>query len=467
VDHLSDGYLLLDPHLTILYLNPAYAGALGDTAANLTGRLLAEVVKGGTDEPVYRLATAALRGGTCQETEESAGERWFHLRAQPVPDGVVVGRVDVTPRRQLEASLLQNALHCRNVLEQLPTIHWAVDTDLRVTHSFGAGLAAIGLAEGEVAGLTLFEYLKTDDADCLPIRMHCRALSGDRVRYSDSNRGRHFDVLLEPLRGPGGAIRGVLGLAHDVTERHEAAEERGRLQEQLLQAQKRESLGLLAAGVAHDFNNLLLAITGSASLLLRELPPGEALESAALIKKAAERAAGVTRQMLDYAGKTMLSRRPLDLNRLLQENLPLFAAAMTGPLKTCLPDGLPAVYADPGQIRQVVMNLLLNAREATAATGGAVTLSTGHSDWLGRPAVYVDVSDEGSGILPAVKDRIFDPFFTTKGRGRGMGLSTVHGIVRAHGGSVTVQSEPGSGSTFRVNLPAGEEASAPESRGPV
>jgi PAS domain S-box-containing protein len=465
VDQLSDGYLLLDPDLTILYLNPAYAGALGGSAVDLLGRPLAEVLRGGIDEPAYRISVAALQSASGQRAEESAGDRWFQLHAQRVPEGVVVTRFDVTPRRQLEASLLQNALHCRNVLAQLPTIHWAVDTDLRITHSFGAGLAAIGVAEGEVSGLTLFEYFGTEDPDFLAIRMHCRALAGERVRYSDTHRGRLYDVLLEPLRAPGDGISGVLGLAHDVTERHAAAEERSRLQEQLLLAQKRESLGLLAVGVAHDFNNLLTAIAGSACLLLRELPPGGALESATLIKKAADRAAGVTRQMLDYAGKSIPSRRVVDLNELLRENLPLLAAASTGPLKTSLADGLPAVYADLVQIQQVVMILLLNAREATAAAEAPVSLATGHSDQLGCPGVYVEVVDEGCGIAPDVKSRIFDPFFTTKGKGRGMGLSRVQGIVHAHGGVVTVRSDPGTGSTFRVVLPAGEETPPPPGRG--
>jgi signal transduction histidine kinase len=467
LDGLGDGCLLLDPDLTVLYANAPFAQSVGRPATAMIGRPLPALLGDCSDSPLCRIALSALRENIQQEADVPEGDRWFHLRARPVPEGVVVTRTDVTARRQLEAKLLQNALHCRLVLEQLPTVHWSVDKELRPTHSFGAELAAIGLSDEQNRGLTFVGFLETDDPDSLTVRMHRRALAGERIRYSHTSGGRRFDVCLEPLRQPGGVIIGVLGLAHDVTGRHDAAEERARLQETLLLAQKRESLSLLATSLSHAFNNLLSAIAGSASLLLRELPPGPTHESAALIKKAADRAADVTRQMLVFAGKTVLSRRPLDLNELVRENLPALSAAVTGSvtLKTSLAETLPAVLADPGLLQQAVMNLVLNARDATADHGGAVTIATGRSDQLRVPGVYLDVSDDGCGMTDAVRARAFDPFFTTKGRGRGLGLSSVQGIVRSHGGDVLVQSDPGRGSTFRILLPAGDPHVPPAVRG--
>jgi two-component system, cell cycle sensor histidine kinase and response regulator CckA len=457
LDGFDDGCLLAGRDLTVVYANAAFVEWLGQPSSAVIGRPLPELVTGGAGSAACRVALAALESGGGHDTDECVGDRWFHFRARAVPAGVVIHRSDVTGR-QIDESLLQTALHCRLVLEQLPTIHWTVDADLRFTRSVGAGLAGLGLKEGEATGLTLFEYLQTDDPDLLTISMHRRALAGEHIRYADCIYGRHFDIALEPLRDPSERIVGVIGLAHDTTDRHREAEERARLQEQLLLAQKRESLGVMAAGVAHDFNNLLSAIVGSAGLLLRELPPGNGTyESAALIKKAAERAAEVTRQMLVYAGKSLPARRPIDLSELVRDNMSLLTAAFPrrAVLDVRLAEGLPAVHADSGQLQQVVMNLLLNASEA-APGGGTVTLATGTGTDNGRPIVFLEVADDGCGMTPEVRSRVFDPFFTTKGRGRGLGLSAVQGIIQAHGGHIQLTSERGRGTTFRVVLPAGE-----------
>jgi two-component system, cell cycle sensor histidine kinase and response regulator CckA len=464
LDGLADGCLLADRELTILYVNTAFDDSTGRPRLDLIGQPLTDVCGDPTLTAAHRVAVGALASGRWQDTEERDGDRWFRYRAHPVPEGVVVVRSDVSGR-QSDEEFLETARDCRLVLEQLPTVHWTVDTDLRFTRSIGAGLAGLGLAQGEATGLTLYEYLQTDDPDNLNIRMHHRALEGLRAEYSDVVYGRHFDITLEPLRDRNGEIAGVIGLANDVTDRQREAVERARLQEQLLLAQKRESLGILAAGVAHDFNNLLSAIVGSAGLLLRELPAGGApYESAALIKKAAERAAEVTRQMLVYAGKSILSRRSVNVNDLIHDNFALLNAAIPRrvTLEMRLADELPAVLVDSGQIQQVLMNLIMNATEAIAHQEGAVTVTTGIETTEKISRVFVEVADNGCGISPELQLRVFDPFFTTKGRG--LGLSAVQGIAHSHGGQIQLASVPGQGTRFRLLLPAGEPVS-PRSAG--
>jgi PAS domain S-box-containing protein len=467
LDALAEGCLVLDRDLRALYCNPAFAQALGRPAAELTGRCLPAVLPDFPATACHRLCRDALRTGRPHEADEADGDRFFHLRAHPVPDGVLVLRTDVTPRRQLEEELLQSALQGRIVLEQLPVVHWAVDPDLRFTRSAGAGLLPLGLADGKAVGQSLHEFFRTDDPDYFPIRMHRRALAGRPVRFEFEFSGRHFDVTLEPLRGRDGQVRGVAGLAHDVTDRRRDEEERARLQEQVFQAQKAESLAALACGVAHDFGNIAAAIRNAADLLLRELPDGAPPRALAeLIKRAGERASDVTRQMLVYAGKRAPDRRPLDLSTLVRENLPLLTATLPHRVsfQTALADGLPPVHADPGQMHQIVLNLLINAAQAVGRRGGTVRLTTGAAaPGPGVPPpppgaggyVFLEVADDGCGMPPEVQARVFDPFFTTKKNGRGLGLSTVQGVVRAHGGALQLASTPGKGTTFRVLLPAG------------
>jgi signal transduction histidine kinase/CheY-like chemotaxis protein len=258
--------------------------------------------------------------------------------------------------------------------------------------------------------------------------------------------------------------RCLLGISHDVTERIRA-------EEAIRLGQKMESLGVLAGGVAHDFNNLLAVMLGHNSLALRKLPPDS--PSRTHVEKAveaAERAAGLTRQMLAYSGRGHFEIRSVDLNQLVRQNLNLLAAALPKQveLHRRLPDGLPRVAADPSQMQQVVMNLILNAAEAIGNGKGSVLVSTAarevtQADDLRQPTgepllagLYVElrVQDDGPGMDTATLSRVFEPFFTTKATGRGLGLAAVQGIVRGHRGGLEAESAPGVGTTFAIYLPA-------------
>jgi len=253
------------------------------------------------------------------------------------------------------------------------------------------------------------------------------------------------------------------------------AEERRRLDDKLQQAQKLESLGVLAGGIAHDFNNLLTGILGNADLALLELSPeSPAREEIGQIRLASTRAADLTRQMLAYAGRGRFVSEILDLSKVVEEMLHLLESSICkqAALHCDLAPDLPAIEGDPGQIRQVVMNLITNASDALEEQPGLLSLRTGiceldGGDPLllqedaregGGPHVFLEVSDTGCGMDAETRARMFDPFFTTKFPGRGLGLAAMLGIVRSHRGAVRVESEPGRGTTCRVLFPVAERA---------
>lgn len=260
------------------------------------------------------------------------------------------------------------------------------------------------------------------------------------------------------------------GFISDITDRRQA-------EEALRQAQKMESLGILAGGIAHDFNNLLVAILGQTSLALSHLPanPLAARESVEKAVKAAERAADLTRQLLAYSGRGQFAIRALQLNDLIRENLELFEVSLpkTVQLHTSLAADLPLIEADAGQMQQIIMNLILNAAEAIGQRPGAITVQTGvqavdethtylwqytHEPLSPGSYVLLQVEDDGSGMDDATLTSIFDPFFTTKFTGRGLGLAAVLGIVRGHHGGLHVSSEAGRGTSFQLIFPIREIA---------
>jgi signal transduction histidine kinase/PAS domain-containing protein/CheY-like chemotaxis protein len=250
------------------------------------------------------------------------------------------------------------------------------------------------------------------------------------------------------------------------------------IERRIQDAAKLESLGVLAGGIAHDFNNLLTAILGNASLLRTEIPSDEsAMESIDQIEAASRRAAELCRQMLAYAGRGRFALQLIDVNALLRDmQAPLqVTLPRTAKLELSLTPSLPAVLADEAQLRQLVMNLVLNAAEALDAGTGTITLRTvvtpRSSDELSRTVfspqlpdgdyVSLIVADTGHGMTPETAARIFDPFFSTRFIGRGLGLSAVVGIVRAHRGALRVESVAGAGSTFELWLPAQADRPAP------
>ena len=262
----------------------------------------------------------------------------------------------------------------------------------------------------------------------------------------------------EPLR--------AVGISLDVTERRT-------LEQQFQQAQKMEAVGQLAGGVAHDFNNLLTVILGFCELLLADLDPGDPRQAdISEIQKAGTRAAGLTRQLLAFSRKQIIEPTRLDLNVVVADMQAMLRRLIREDVKVVLSLGpeLAAVKADRGEVEQIVMNLAVNARDAMPK-GGTLTIETAnveldehyaktHVAVKAGPYVVITVTDTGTGMTPQVQARLFEPFFTTKepGKGTGLGMATVYGIVTRSGGSVGVDSELGRGTSFKVYFPRADAA---------
>lgn len=467
LDRMGMACVALDRDFRVRYCNPAYTSLVGLTLTELLGQTLPLALPEFNGSPGHQACLRAMQMQLPQEIEQTIGPRFLQYRVYLTPEGVLAVIDDVTPRRQLEEDLVLSVLRSRLILEQVPAVHWTIDQDLRFTLSMGAGLRDINLRPGQVIGKTLYEFFDTNDPHHPQVLHHRQALEGRRITYTADFGGRTYDCVLEPLRDHDRQIVGVIGLAHDITDRKRADEERQQLERQIFRTQKLESLGLLASGVAHDFNNLLVGILGTAEVLLRDLP-GEAPQRSLveLLKKAGENAADLIRQMLVYAGKSPGARKSLDLNGLIRESQPLVSAAVRKSItmETRLAPELPILQGDSSQIQQVILNLVLNAAEATRRKGGTITLRTGtllidpplaegEGDLALGPYVFFEVTDDGCGMSPEVLARIFDPFFTTKAAGRGLGMSVVQRIVRTHCGGIQVRSVLGEGTTFRVLLP--------------
>ena len=282
------------------------------------------------------------------------------------------------------------------------------------------------------------------------------------------------ETLQTPFFGPDGRLLGLIGMSRDITERK-------RLEEQLRQAQKMEAVGQLAGGVAHDFNNLLTAILGNVSLLLGSKPAADPdHELLAATEQAAQRATDLTRQLLGFSRQTMLRLEPTDLNASIQEIVAILRRTID-PRITVDVNSVEAIWsvrADPGQINQVLMNLCINARDAMPQ-GGVLRLetanillddSTSRLHLEARPGAFVRlrVRDSGQGIAPDVRPRIFEPFFTTKGpgKGTGLGLAMVYGIIKQHRGWIECASELGHGTYFDIYLPRFQADGAPRAGPP-
>ncbi|MGA9731143.1 MAG: PAS domain S-box protein, partial [Candidatus Acidiferrales bacterium] len=368
-------------------------------------------------------------------------------------------------RKRAEEKIRESEARLRVLVEQLPAVLWTVGKDLRFTSALGAGLARLGLKPNQIVGVSLMDYFETNDQTFLPIAAHRRATKGEPVTFHVEWKGGSYTCHVEPLRTAEGELQGAICMALDITDRKQ-------LEEQLRQAQKMEAVGRLAGGIAHDFNNLLMVIQGYADLMTERLAEGDPLRrNAEQIQTASQRATSLTRQLLAFSRKQMLAPKVLNVQSVVVEMEKILRRLIGEDiqLETSSAPDLGLIKADRSQIEQVILNLAVNARDAMPE-GGRLTIETAnveldkaaaHPPAVLSPGKYVmlAVTDNGCGMDAETQAHIFEPFFTTKekGKGTGLGLATVYGIVKQSGGYVWVYSEPGRGTSFKVYLPRIED----------
>jgi two-component system, cell cycle sensor histidine kinase and response regulator CckA len=382
---------------------------------------------------------------------------------------------DLTARKQVEKALQESNETLRTLIQAAPVAIIAFGTEGKVKLWNPAAERMFGWREEEVVGQFLPHVGKEQLGEHESLRE--RVLRGEIFTGVEIRRHRRdgspidMNMSAAPLHDAEGNFSGVMSVNVDITERKRAEEERARLEAQMREVQKLESLGVLTGGIAHDFNNILMAILGNADLALARLPSAApARRNVEEITRSSQRAADLCRQMVAYSGKGRFVVGRCDLSEIVRKMAQILEVSISkkASVRYALAEKLPAVEADVTQMRQVVMNLITNASEALDGQSGIITVSSGvvECDLTCLSESYVDdrlpegsyvtfeVSDTGCGMDEDTLSKIFDPFFTTKFVGRGLGLAAVLGIVRGHKGAIRVSSEPGKGTTFTVLLPA-------------
>ena len=405
--------------------------------------------------------------------------RVFNLDGSPT---VISSVRDISERKQAEAALRESEERHRGIVQTAMEGFWLTNSEGRLLEVNETYCRMSGYSAEELLTMCISDLVDNQTAGETAIRIK-RLMSQSEARFESRHRrkdGSTFAVEASVQYRPVAGGRFVCFL-RDITEHIRAEAERAKLEDQLRQAQRLESVGRLAGGVAHDFNNLLTVINGYSGFLLKKLRAKDPLRSyAAEIKIAGERATSLTKQLLAFSRKQIIETRAVDINRTIRESAPMLQRLIGEDiaLVTHLDDSLGQVLADPDQIHQVIMNLAVNARDAMA-DGGTLDFKTMNieideaaSDSMHHTAtpgryVLMTVSDNGHGMDETIRQQIFEPFFTTKevGKGTGLGLSMVYGIIRQGGGWIDVWSEVGVGTSFTIFLPRIDGQPVPESDG--
>jgi PAS domain S-box-containing protein len=475
----SDAVFVKDLAGRYLMINSAGARFLGCTAEQVIGKTDVDLFLPEVGRAIMERDRRTVESGESKTYEEfgtAAGVTRLYLATKSPfrdPSGKVIGLLglcrDITDRKRAGEEIRQSQEKLKIHIESTPlaVVEW--DLEFHVTSWNPSAERLFGYSRDEALGKHASFIVPPQHRQHVDQVWQQLITRKGGSRSTNDNLTKNGRIITcewynTPLVDEADRVLGVASFVQDVTERI-ALEERFR------QSQKMEAIGRLAGGVAHDFNNLLTVILGYAQILSDGLPPGRLADSTGQIKSSAERAAGITRQLLAFSRKQVLSPRIIDLNDILL-NLDSLLRRLIGEDIEVL--ALPArdlgpVKADPGQIEQVIMNLALNARDAMPH-GGKLTLETAnleldeaysrqHPPIAPGRYVMLAVGDTGLGMTPEVQARIFEPFFTTKevGKGTGLGLSTVYGIIKQSGGYIWVYSEPGQGTTFKIYFPQVEQ----------
>ena len=483
MDNMLEGCKLIDFNWTLLYVNEAAAGHFLKQRAQVIGRRFLDVHPGFENTEAFEYFRRCMEERTPQHFEDTVVRpdgttKYFEVSAIPVPEGIFVLSLDDTARTQVEKDLRESEERLRQAVrvsgtgifdhdhagdsvywspEQYAIYGWSPDTPVTVAKYLS------GVHPEDLERIAAAVRRAHDPAGDGFFDVEHRLVRPDGTVRWTNIRSQTFFAGEGKDRHP---VRTV-GAATDVTDRKQAEEDKTKLEARLYQAQKMESIGRLAGGVAHDFNNLLTVINGYTDLLLNQKGANEkTLVPLREIKKAGLKAAELTHQLLAFGRDQKTVPKVLNLNRVIrdQENLLRRLIGEDIRLETVLSPHLGSVRADPGQIFQVLMNLAANSRDAMPH-GGRLRIETANTDLDDRyamehaeatpgPYVQLILTDTGLGMDAETRGHIFEPFFTTKnvGKGTGLGLATVYGVVKKAGGFIRVQSEPERGATFTIYL---------------
>ena len=480
----TDGHIEL-PGPKLLFVNDYLCEMSGYTAEELSGQRMQILMARAPDHVQGERMIRELHRGRPVDEEfvhrrKDGSEHLVFHHVSPVLDAdgelthLVSIQQDVTERRRADEALRSSEERYRLLIERMNEGFVATDRDNRIDLVNAKFIEMLGHSREELHGRYLGDLCDADNRSRLE-QQEERRRHGLAAPYEvtwTARDGRKIDTVVSPtsLQDADGRFIGSFAVVTDVTERKRSEEQRRRLERRIQQAQKMESLGLLAGGVAHDFNNLLVGVLGNAGLALMELPSRSPVyELVRQIEIAALRASELTNEMLSYSGKGKVLIEAIDLSALVEEMAQLLRASISkkSTLELDFASPLGTIEGDPSQIRQVVMNVITNASEAIDDQVGTIQLITGEMhagrDYLAatymddglEPGryVYLEVVDSGSGMDAETLGKIFDPFFTTKFTGRGLGLAAALGIVRGHAGAVKVTSAVGRGTSFRVLFP--------------
>jgi PAS domain S-box-containing protein len=486
IEQATDTIVITDLNGIIQYCNPAFEKITGYSKEEAIGQTPRVLKSGKHSKDFYEQMWATITQGhvwtghlTNKKKDGSSYEEDATLPPIRAASGKLSGFVavkrDVTERIRAETALRESREQLRLFVEHTPAPIAMFDQQMRYLAHNRRWITDYGLADNDLIGRSHYDVFPE-----IPERwkeIHKRCLSGAVERYDEDPFPRLDGKLdwirweIHPWRNGEGEIGGIIIFSENVTERKCIAD-------QLRQAQKLESIGRLAGGVAHDFNNLLTVINGYSEFLLRGLKAGDPLRPHAdEIKIAGERAASLTKQLLAFSRKQVIDPKVVDLNAIIRESAAMLQRLIGDDiaLDTHLDNSLGQVLADPDQMHQVIVNLAVNARDAMPNGGrleirtknielGAEPRTARHPGWLPGRYVVISVTDSGHGMDETTRQHAFEPFFTTKevGKGTGLGLATVHGIIRQSGGWVEVSSEVGVGTCFEVYLPRLDGCASPE-----
>ncbi len=477
-----------DGRLVFRGSNPAADIILGVDCTQFIGKTIEEAFPPLADTDVpdkYRRAAASGEYSSWEEIDYAhEGIRGaFEVYAfQTKPGSMACMFLDITKRKVAEVALRESEKWFREMANMLPQTVCEIALDGRIAFVNRGALEMFGYGEEDLeAGLNIKQMMTAESFKraSAVIQQVLEGAGSMGNQYTGKRKdGSIFPVLIysSPVFRDG-APAGLRAIVVDITERARAEEEQKHLDQQMQQAQKLESLGVLVGGIAHDFNNLLLGVMGNAELAMEDLPSTSPVrESVEAVLTSARRAADLCKQMLAYSGKGRYVVQAVDIAAIVEDMSHLLAISISKQvdLRTKFASQLPAIEADVTQLRQVILNLITNASDSIGDERGVIDVRTGVEECdaayladsyfeVDLPAgeyVFFEVSDSGYGMDAETQAKVFDPFFSTKAMGRGLGLAAVLGIVRGHGGALKLFSEAGKGTTIKVLFPTTSDAPA-------